>query len=138
MTVEIRAENLIDIRNIEHVFGVTRITSYNVCYTKLLRTKDIALSLIFGSVAPASAPAGTVAVIHEYKAKGNLTKALYAIVGFDDGLGIIIFGFAAAIVITSYSIHYTKLYETEPRPVQDPLAQLNRELAAEPRSRDTG
>ncbi len=60
-------------------------------------TKDIALSLIFGSVAPASAPAGTVAVIHEYKAKGNLTKALYAIVGFDDGLGIIIFGFAAAM-----------------------------------------
>jgi Kef-type K+ transport system membrane component KefB len=47
-------------------------------------------------MAPASAPAGTVAVIQEYKAKGNLTKALYAVVGFDDGLAIIIFGFAAA------------------------------------------
>ncbi|OVE77220.1 hypothetical protein BVX99_03225, partial [bacterium F16] len=41
--------------------------------------------------------AGTVAVIKEYKAKGSLTKALYAVVGFDDGLAIIIFGFAAAI-----------------------------------------
>ena len=61
-----------------------------------LLTGDLALSLIFGAVAPASAPAGTVAIIQEFKAKGNLTKALYAVVGFDDGLGIIIFGFVAA------------------------------------------
>ncbi len=57
---------------------------------------DLPLALVFGAMAPASAPAGTVAVIQEYKAKGNLTKALYAVVGFDDGLAIIIFGFAAA------------------------------------------
>ena len=62
-----------------------------------LLTRDLPLSLIFGSMAPASAPAGTVAVIHEYKAKGSLTKTLYAVVGFDDGLAIIIFGFAAAL-----------------------------------------
>src|SRR6056297_2774270 len=60
-------------------------------------TGDLALSLIFGAIAPASAPAGTVAIIQEYKARGSLTKALYSVVGFDDGLGIIIFGFAAAI-----------------------------------------
>ncbi|MBN2780787.1 MAG: cation:proton antiporter [Candidatus Marinimicrobia bacterium] len=60
-------------------------------------TKNLPLALIFGGIAPASAPAGTVAVIQEYKAKGPLTKALYAVVGFDDGLGIIIFGFCAAI-----------------------------------------
>jgi len=59
-------------------------------------THNIALSLIFAAIAPASAPAGTVAIIQEYKAKGSLTKALYAVVGFDDGLGIIIYGFAAA------------------------------------------
>ena len=62
-----------------------------------LVTKNLPMALIFGGIAPASAPAGTVAVIQEYKAKGPLTKALYAVVGFDDGLGIIIFGFAAAI-----------------------------------------
>ena len=38
-----------------------------------------------------------MAIIQEYKAKGKLTEALYAVVGFDDGLGIIIFGFASAI-----------------------------------------
>ncbi len=62
-----------------------------------LVTRDLPLSLIFGAMAPASAPAGTVAVIQEYKARGSLTKALYAVVGFDDGLAIIIFGFAAAL-----------------------------------------
>jgi len=60
-------------------------------------TKNLPLSLIFGAIAPASAPAGTVAIIQEFRAKGTLTKALYSVVGFDDGLGIIIFGFAAAI-----------------------------------------
>ena len=63
-------------------------------------TRDLPMALIFGAMAPASAPAGTVAVIQEYKAKGSLTKALYAVVGFDDGLAIIIFGFAAAIAKT--------------------------------------
>lgn len=60
-------------------------------------TRDWPLALIFGSMAPASAPAGTVAVIQEYRAKGPLTKALYAVVAFDDGLAIIIFAFAAAV-----------------------------------------
>jgi Kef-type K+ transport system membrane component KefB len=60
-------------------------------------TRDLPLALVFGAMAPASAPAGTVAVIQETRSKGSLTKALYAVVGFDDGLAIIIFGFAAAL-----------------------------------------
>jgi len=63
-----------------------------------LITGNAPMALIFGALAPASAPAGTVAVIKEYKAHGDLTKALYAVVGFDDGFGIIIFGFTAALV----------------------------------------
>jgi len=63
-------------------------------------TRSWPLALLFGAVAPASAPAGTVAVIQEYRARGSLTKALYAVVGFDDGLAILIFGFAAAVAKT--------------------------------------
>ncbi len=59
-------------------------------------TGDLPMALIFGAMAPASAPAGTVAVIHECRASGTLTKALYAVVGFDDGLAIVIYGIAAA------------------------------------------
>ncbi len=61
-----------------------------------LLTHNLPLSLLLGAMAPASAPAGTVAVIQEYKAKGTLTKTLYAVVGFDDGLAVIIFGFVLA------------------------------------------
>ena len=63
-------------------------------------TRDLPLSIIFGAMAPATAPAGTVAVIQEYKAKGSLTKALYAVVGFDDGVAIVIYGFAVAFAKT--------------------------------------
>lgn len=62
-----------------------------------LVTRSWPVALLFGGIAPASAPAGTVAVIQEYRAQGKLTKALYAVVGFDDGLAILIFGFAAAL-----------------------------------------
>lgn len=65
--------------------------------TVYLFWRDFPMALILGAVAPASAPAGTVAVIQEYKAKGSLTKALFAVVGFDDGLAILIFAFASAI-----------------------------------------
>jgi len=63
-------------------------------------TRDLPLSIVFGAMAPATAPAGTVAVIQEYKAKGSLTKTLYAVVGLDDGMAVVIYGFAAAIAKT--------------------------------------
>ena len=67
-------------------------------------TSNLALSLAFAVMAPASAPAGTVAVIQEYKARGKLTKALYAVVGFDDGLAIVIFGFVLALLNSIFSM----------------------------------
>jgi Kef-type K+ transport system membrane component KefB len=61
-------------------------------------TSRVDIALVLGAIAPASAPAGTLAVLHEYKAKGPLTKALQAVVGLDDGFGIMIFAFVISIV----------------------------------------
>lgn len=61
-----------------------------------LLTKKLHLALIFGAMAPASAPAGTAIVLQEFKARGPLTNALYVVVGLDDGLAIIIYAFAIA------------------------------------------
>ena len=58
--------------------------------------KGIAAALIFAAMAPATAPAGTVAVIQEYRAKGPFTSMLLALVGLDDGVAIAIYVFAAA------------------------------------------
>ncbi|MFQ6034792.1 MAG: cation:proton antiporter [Sedimentisphaerales bacterium] len=62
-----------------------------------LLTKKLFWALVFGAMAPASAPAGTVAVLQEYRTKGRLTNALYAVVGLDDGLAIMIFAIAVAL-----------------------------------------
>ncbi len=62
-----------------------------------LLTKKLYLALLFGALAPASAPAGTVAVLQEYRAKGPLTTALYTVVGLDDGLAIIIYALSSAL-----------------------------------------
>lgn len=57
----------------------------------------IALSLLLGAVGVATAPAATLLVIRELKAKGPLTSTLMAIVAIDDGLAIMIFGLAVTI-----------------------------------------
>lgn len=54
-------------------------------------------ALVFAAVASATAPAGTVAVVQEMRAKGPMTTMLLAVVGLDDGLAIVIYAFAAAV-----------------------------------------
>ena len=52
---------------------------------------NIPMGLIFGSLASATAPAGTVEVIKQYKAKGDFTTTLYAVMGLDDILALLLF-----------------------------------------------
>ena len=59
-------------------------------------TKKVYMALIFGALATATAPAATVDVLWEFKSKGELTSTILAIVGLDDALALIIFGFASA------------------------------------------
>lgn len=61
-----------------------------------LLTKDLPIALLLGSLAPATAPAGTLAVIQEHRSRGPLTNNLLAIVGLDDALAVMIFVFAIA------------------------------------------
>jgi len=77
-----------------------------------LLTRHAGEALIFAAMAPASAPAGAVAVIHEYKARGKLTNAILTVVGFDDGLAILIYAFAvalASVLISSGSFSVSNL-----------------------------
>ncbi len=56
------------------------------------------LSLLLASVAAATAPAATVAVIRQYKAKGPLTSTILAVVGLDDAMALMIFVFVSGFV----------------------------------------
>jgi Kef-type K+ transport system membrane component KefB len=61
-----------------------------------------AVALVIGAVSCATAPAATMAIIREYKAKGPLTTTLLAIVAIDDAIAVIAFAIAlsAASAIT--------------------------------------
>ncbi len=65
-----------------------------------LLTRDLPLSIILASLAPATAPAGTIAVLRDLRAKGTLTDITMALVGLDDAL---------VIVIYSVGIMWTKM-----------------------------
>jgi len=75
-------------------FGAFFITTIGVYFL----TNNLPLALLLGSLAPASAPAGTLAVIQEYRSRGPLTNTILAVVGLDDGLAVMIFVFILAIV----------------------------------------
>ena len=51
----------------------------------------VALGLVFGAIASATAPAATVNVLWEYKTRGPLTAAILAIVALDDALALLLF-----------------------------------------------
>ncbi len=64
-----------------------------------LFTHNWNIGLLLGSIGVATAPAGTIAALHDCKARrGTLSKMTTAIVGLDDGVAIIIFVIAIAIV----------------------------------------
>lgn len=56
------------------------------------------ISLLLGAMASSTAPASTVAVIREYKAKGPFTSTFLGVVALDDAACIICFGVVSAIV----------------------------------------
>lgn len=56
------------------------------------------LAILFGAIASATAPAATVDVLWEYKTRGILTTTVMAIVALDDGLSLLLFGFASSVV----------------------------------------
>jgi len=59
--------------------------------------------ITLGAIATATAPAATLMVVRQYKAKGPLTKLLLPIVALDDAVGLIIFAVSFGIAKTMVS-----------------------------------
>ena len=55
------------------------------------------MAFIIGAVSCATAPAATMAIISEYRAKGPFTTTLLAVVGLDDAIAVIAFAIASGI-----------------------------------------
>ena len=63
----------------------------------ILLRQPFYLAILFGAIAAATAPAATVMVVREYRAKGKFTDILLGVVAIDDGWCLIIFSLSLAI-----------------------------------------
>jgi len=58
---------------------------------------DLKFAMVLSAIAAATAPAATVMVIKQYKAKGEVTENLISVVAIDDATAIMLFGIFVAI-----------------------------------------
>jgi len=56
-----------------------------------------AFAILIGTMSCATAPAATVAIVHEYNAAGPMTSALLAVVAIDDAFALIAFAIGSAV-----------------------------------------
>ena len=69
---------------------------------------SLSTALVLGAIASATAPAATLMVVKQYKAKGPVTDILLPVVALDDAVGLVVFavsfGVAKAIKVGATSI----------------------------------
>ncbi len=58
---------------------------------------DLPMALTLGAIATATAPAATLMVVRQYKAKGPVTSTLLPVVAMDDAVGLIAFSVSIAL-----------------------------------------
>ncbi len=61
---------------------------------------SVAQTLTLGAIATATAPAATLMVVRQYKAKGPLTSLLLPVVALDDAVGLVVFAVSFGIAKT--------------------------------------
>lgn len=74
----------------------------SVIFLTYIFTKNIYSSIILGAISSATAPAATVAVINQYRARGLLTTTILGIVGIDDAIALMIYTFASIVCLSSF------------------------------------
>ena len=76
--------------------GVVVMTTFLVFSVLSLFGVPLEVALLLAGIAPATAPAATVDVVHEYQAKGRFTETLLGIVAIDDAWGLLVFSLLLA------------------------------------------
>lgn len=62
----------------------------------IISGQSVSFSLVLGAIAAATAPAATIMVIKQYRAKGPVTQTLLSVVAIDDATALILFSLAVA------------------------------------------
>ncbi len=62
--------------------------------------QSLPFSLVLGAIAAATAPAATIMVIKQYRARGPVTETLLSVVAIDDATALVAFGICVAVAQT--------------------------------------
>jgi len=87
-------------------------------------THSIAIALILGAVASATAPAATVMVLKECKAKGPLTSTLLGVVAVDDAICLMIYSIASSIAKVFIKHEQITVFKVLVHPIAEILLSL--------------
>lgn len=85
---------------------------------------DIPFSLVLGAIAAATAPAATLMVVKQYKAKGPVTETLLPVVAIDDAAALMCYGLSVAIAKAITSNGQASIITTITKPVVEILGAL--------------
>ena len=79
--------------------AVMTVVLVDVCLLLLHYFGKISISeaLCLGAIATATAPAATLMIVRQYKARGIVTDTLLPVVAFDDAIGLVIFAISLAV-----------------------------------------
>lgn len=77
--------------------GEVVMTAFLVFSVLSLLGVPLEIALMLAGIAPATAPAATMDVVHEYQANGRFTETLLGIVAIDDAWGLLVFSLLLAI-----------------------------------------
>ena len=83
---------------------------FNLLGIGFAEEQRLAISLLFGGLASATAPATILAIIHELKAKGKFSSFLLSVVATDNAIALILFSFIVTFtssVMGSYGLSIT-------------------------------
>ena len=82
------------------------------------------LALTLGAIATATAPAATLMVVRQYKAKGPVTETLLPVVALDDAIGLMVFSISLAVARALGSGEAVTLQATLVEPVAEIVLSL--------------
>ncbi|WP_313126109.1 cation:proton antiporter [Proteiniclasticum ruminis] len=85
---------------------------------------NLQFSLMLGAIAAATAPAATLMVVRQYKAKGPVTETLMPVVAIDDAIALMLFGISLAAVKALGATGTSPLWLTLVTPVLEIILAL--------------
>ena len=82
------------------------------------------VAIVLGAIAAATAPAATLMVVRQYKAKGKLTDILLPVVALDDAVGLVLFAISFGVAQAMISTGGVSLITVLVNPILEVLLSL--------------